>query len=199
MRRAARRPPPRDEHELRLRALGLVGWTLAEVAAALGEAPLGGGAHTKGKAGELLERALGASGAPGAVHDFPALGIELKTIPVDAAGKPYESTFVCAVRVEDADRASWATSWARAKLAHVLFVPVVGSPRAPWAERTVAAPVFFRPTPAEDALLGADFDEILGTIGAGGIERVDARLGRARPCDGACASVNPWTRAQPAC
>ena len=144
--RPARRPPPADEHELRVRAFSLVGATLAEVAAALGDAPLGGGARTKGKAGDLVERALGADAAPGAVHDFARLGVELKTVPVDASGKPHESTFVCAVRVADADRATWLDSWARRKLAHVLFVPIVGSPRSPWAERVVGAPVAFRPT-----------------------------------------------------
>ena len=101
-----RRRPPRDEHELRVRAFGLIGWTLDEVARALGEVAQGGGAHTKGKVGDLLERALGASPTPGASHDFPHLGVELKTVPVDQRGVPHESTFVCAVSVADADLAA---------------------------------------------------------------------------------------------
>ncbi len=76
--------------------------------------------------GELLERVLGATGGSAATWDFPELAIELKTIPVDARGVPSESTFVCAVSLLDAERAEWETSWARAKLGRVLWVPVTG-------------------------------------------------------------------------
>jgi DNA mismatch repair protein MutH len=40
-------------------------------------------------------------------------------------------------------------------------------------------PLFFRPTPEQEALLAADFDEILGMVGSGLVEAVDATLGRA--------------------
>ena len=81
--------------------------------------------HGKGKVGEQIERALGASGGSTATWDFPELRVELKTIPLDASrGAPRESTFVCAVSLADADRAEWATSWVRAKLSRVLWVPV---------------------------------------------------------------------------
>lgn len=161
---------PRSVAELFERALALEGRTLSDLAAAAGYAlgPLG--ARGKGKIGTLVERALGATGGSAARVDFPALGVELKTVPVDAAGRPRESTHVCAVRLMDADRAEWETSWVRRKLLRVLFVPVIEA-------RDVGRAVLFEPTAEDDAALKADFDEIVGAIGAGGIEGLTARVG----------------------
>src|SRR5512136_2674283 len=101
-----RRPPPTCEAELRVRAEALAGHPLGEIADALGWREEGAGAHAKGKIGDLLERATGGSGA---THDFPALGIELKSVPVDEAGLPRESTYVCTLPFAEVDAADWAT------------------------------------------------------------------------------------------
>jgi DNA mismatch repair protein MutH len=107
---------------------------------------------------------------PRAEHDFPGLQVELKTVPVDAQLRPRESTYVCRISLVDADRAEWETSWARRKLSHVLFVPVI--------DRTLIGPaVFWRPTAAQDRQLRADFDELMGAIGSGRIEDIDATTG----------------------
>jgi DNA mismatch repair protein MutH len=118
------------------------------------------------------------------VPDFPALGVELKTIPTDARGVPRESTFVCAFSLADADRAEWATSWARRKLARVLWVPIATPPGSPIEARRIGAPVLWRPTAAQEEVLAADFDAIMGLVGVGRVEDLDARTGRwlqARP------------------
>ncbi len=157
--------PPRHEGELLERARALRG---TEVPAA--------GLHTKGKVGELVERALGATGGSAAVWDFPELQIELKTVPVDArSGAPRESTFVCAVSLADADRAEWATSWVRAKLSRVLWVPIeIDEVR----RRAVGEARLWSPTREQEAVLAGDFEEILGRVGMGDVEGVTARLGR---------------------
>ncbi len=161
------------------RAWALEGHSVAELSRALGEAELPAGVHTKGKLGELVERALGAHGGPGATVDFPSLGVELKTIPVDRALRPRESTFVCAFRVEEADRAEWQRSWVREKLQRVLFVPVIGARAGASAtERRFGRALLWSPTPAQDRALAHDFDDIVGLVGAGRIEELDARLGR---------------------
>jgi len=175
---------PVDEEDLLERARGLVGHSMGELAAVLGASLEGGGLRTKGKVGEIVERALGAAGGPLAVRDFPELGVELKTIPVDERGRPRESTFVCTLPLADADRAAWTTSWARRKLACVLWVPIVTPERSPLAERRIGPVVLWRPTPAQERVLAADFDEIVGLVGAGRVEELDARVGRwlqARP------------------
>jgi DNA mismatch repair protein MutH len=157
--------PPRDEAELLSRARALRGMPV--------EAP---GVHRKGKVGELVERALGATGGSSATWDFPELGVELKTIPVDLArGVPRESTFVCAVSLTDADRAEWATSWVRAKLSRVLWVPVEVHGDG---TRRIGEARLWSPSEEQERVLAADFEEILGRVGLGDIEGVTARLGR---------------------
>lgn len=64
----------------------------------------------------LLELYLGAMAGSKPEQDFPELGIELKTIPVDAAGKPLETTFVCVAPLTGNSGVTWpaatfATSW----------------------------------------------------------------------------------------
>jgi DNA mismatch repair protein MutH len=166
-------PPTLDD--LMARARALRGRTLDTLAAERG-LPWSGrdGARTKGKTGALLEALLGASGGSAAVVDFPELGVELKTIPVDHALRPRESTYVCTLPLAAADRAEWSTSWARAKLSRVLWVPIVDPDAAP----RVGEPLLWEPTPEQAAVLAADFDEIVGTIALGGIEGVTARIGR---------------------
>jgi DNA mismatch repair protein MutH len=186
-------PPPRDLRELEARAGALAGRTLNELAEQHALAFAGrAGARTKGKTGELVERILGAEGGSAAVHDFPALGVELKTIPVDAALRPRESTYVCTLQLAEADRAEWETSWVRAKLAHVLWVPIVVEAGE---EARIAEPRFWIPTAGQLAVLAGDFEEIMGAIAIGGIERLTARTGRwlqARP-KGASGRDRTWS------
>lgn len=171
------RPPPRHLEELVVRVAALAGRSLGEIAAALDVSLAGTAVRTKGRVGQLLERALGASAGSAALPDFPHLGVELKTVPVDAAGAPRESTFVCTIDLATADRTSWEESLARRKLAHVLFVPVfVEHPEV--GARRVGRGCFFRPTAAQEAVLRADFDDAMGAIGAGGADDLTAHHGR---------------------
>jgi DNA mismatch repair protein MutH len=157
--------PRREEIELLSRALALRGRPVGSA-----------GPRRKGKVGELVERALGATGGSAATWDFPDLRVELKTIPVDArTGRPRESTFVCAVSLADADRAEWATSWARSKLSRVLWVPVIVDADG---ASVIGEARLWSPTPEQDRVLAGDFEEIMGRVGVGDVEGVTARLGR---------------------
>jgi DNA mismatch repair protein MutH len=169
-------PAPITEAELLARAERLAGMTLADLARELGVTAPDGGPKTKGKVGELIERALGATAGTADIPDFPHLGIELKTIPVDETMVPRESTFVCTISLADADRQDWVMSRARAKLSHVLFVPIVG--RAAHDERRVGRPLVWQPSKEQESILRGDFDELIGLIGIGGIEAVSAHAGR---------------------
>lgn len=159
------------------RARSLEGRTVADLAVLANAGAPSGGASTKGKVGELLERVLGATGGSGErVVDFPSLGLELKTIPTTDAGRVLESTFVCAVRVdEDVD---FDASWVKRKLARVLFVPIVGERRSPAPSRRVGGAVLWEPSDAQLAELRADYDDIMGLLGIGRVEDVSGHLGR---------------------
>lgn len=174
---ALRVDPPATEQELMARAHALTGRTLGEIAGELRVTVPDDPVHGKGKPGELLERALGATGGSRAEHDFPALSIELKSIPTDEKGAPRESTYVCKIQLEDADSVEWEASWTRRKLSRVLFVPVVTPDDSAVLERVVGTPVLFVPTPEEERVLRADYEEAMGLIAVGRVEELTAHGG----------------------
>ena len=159
---------PSSIEELVERAKKLAGVRVDELASRVAFVVDGEAVRTKGKVGELLERALGATGA-GAQMDFPDLEVEMKTVPLEA-GKPAESTFVCALQLMDAERASWETSWVRKKLSRVLWVPV-------HERETIGEAVLWSPSEEQEAVLKNDFDEIVGRIAIGDIEDLSAHVG----------------------
>ncbi len=167
-----RRAAPRDEAELIARARALGGRTVPEVAARLGVPLPPDPKRAKGFVGQLVERALGASPDAGSGPDFVQLGIELKTLPV-ARGRIKESTFVCTAPVAVAEDLSWERSRVRAKLGRVLFVVVERDP-----PRRFGASWLWSPTPLQEAVLRGDWEELMGAVGAGEIEGVDASRGR---------------------
>jgi DNA mismatch repair protein MutH len=173
---AARRTsaPPRDEAELLRRARALAGMSVEALAAQLGFSIAGLALRTKGKVGGLIEDALGATGGPRATWDFPEIRTELKTVPLDPRGSPRESTFVCTVSLQEADRAEWGPSWARAKLSRVLWMPVHFDTAG---QRTLGQPVLWSPSAEQERVLADDFDEIMGRVGAGDVEATTGHVG----------------------
>lgn len=169
---------PASVDELFVRALALEGLTLGEILRQLGLAASADPVRTKGSAGETLERALGATGGSTRRHDFPELGVELKTIPVTEDGAPLESTYVCTLSLADAESQEWETSWVRSKLSKVLFVPHVGPHGSPWQERVIGTPRLWTPTDEQTSILRSDFDDVVGLIGVGRIEELTAHRGR---------------------
>ena len=169
--------PPESEAQLLERAKALTGRPLGWVAETVGlEAPPDLRRH-KGWVGQLLERALGATAGSRAEPDFPQLGIELKSIPVDQLGVPQESTFVCTAPLDDSLASHWEESWVFRKLSCVLWAPVVGVGKTPVAQRIVGPPLLWRPHEAEQRLLRDDWEELSGLIRRGEIGDINARRG----------------------
>jgi DNA mismatch repair protein MutH len=169
---------PKDESELLLRAERLAGLSLAQLAAELGsDVPLDL-RRAKGFVGALMERALGASAGSRALPDFPELEIELKTLPVDRAGVPLESTFVCTIPLTEIGDVEWADSRVRRKLLRVLWVPVEGERSIPVAERRIGQALLYRLTEQDEAQLRQDWEELAGLIGRGHVEALTGHLGR---------------------
>jgi DNA mismatch repair protein MutH len=169
---------PADERELLERARALAGSTLAELAGRAGAVVPPDLRRAKGFVGTLIERLLGASAGSRALPDFPELAIELKTLPVDRAGAPLESTFVCTIPLLEIGDVEWAASRVRRKLACVLWVPVQGARDIPVGERLVGQPLLYRLTPEDEALLKADWEELAGVIGRGHVESLTGHLGQ---------------------
>lgn len=171
--------PPRSEAELLARARDLAGWPLGLLARQRRVAIPEDLRRAKGWVGMLLEQALGATASSRALPDFPDLGVELKSIPVDPRGKPRESTYVCTAPLDGSMPRQWRESWPCKKLSRVLWVPIVGEPGASPAERVVGSAVLWTPDAEEEAILAADYHELTELIDMGEVWQLDATRGRA--------------------
>ena len=121
---------PQSEQELLARAYAMAGFTLAQLAATVNIAVPADLRRDKGWVGQLIEWQLGASAGSKPEQDFPDLGIELKTIPIDPQGKPLETTFVCVAPLIGVSGQQWEQSNVRNKLSRALD-PGGGQPRDP--------------------------------------------------------------------
>jgi len=152
----------KSERDTRLEALlgharALVGVSLADLADGMGLPVPVGAVRTKGWPGQIIERELGAGEGRG--PDFAALGVELKTVPVDPDLTPRESTAVCQIDPIAISGESWETSYVRHKLARVLWVALAVPPDGrDVGDRRVAAVRLWAPAPAEELVLRADFE-----------------------------------------
>jgi DNA mismatch repair protein MutH len=162
-------------------ARALVGVELGELADQLGiPAPPLGAVRTKGWAGQVIERELGVETGGAHGPDFRELAVELKTVPVDAELVPFESTAVCLIDPIGIAGESWATSYARGKLARVLFVALATEPGRRVAERRVSAVRLWSPSREEDEVLRADFELFVrGYFRRGRAAAITGHLGRA--------------------
>lgn len=171
------RQPPQSESALLAQARALAGYSLGELAAMAGLPIPKDLKRDKGWTGLLLEVWLGASAGSKPEQDFAALGVELKTIPIDSSGKPLETTFVCVAPLTGNSGVTWETSHVRHKLRRVLWIPVEGARAIPLAERRVGAPLLWSPNEDEERQLRMDWEELMDLIVLGQVERITARHG----------------------
>lgn len=169
--------PPSSETELLTQAQRLAGYSLGDLAAMAGLPIPDDLKRDKGWIGMLLELWLGASAGSKPEQDFAALGVELKTIPIDRQGRPLETTFVCVAPLTGNTGVTWETSHVRHKLKRVLWVPVEGERQIPLAERRVGAPLLWSPDEDEEQQLRLDWEELMDMIVLGQVERITARHG----------------------
>jgi DNA mismatch repair protein MutH len=172
LRRAA---PPASVETLLESAHSLTGRTIGELATALDARLPASTTQGKGFVGTLAEAALGATAGSKSEPDFQALGVELKTIPLDAAGVPRESTFVCSVPLATIAEVEFDDSPLWHKLRRVLFLPVEAD--GPLAERRFGVSFLFEPTIEERRALRADWDLLAGLLATGDVESIDATRG----------------------
>ncbi|MBY6257607.1 DNA mismatch repair endonuclease MutH [Phytobacter diazotrophicus] len=168
---------PESEIQLLTQAQHLAGYTLGELARLAGLPIPRDLKRDKGWTGILLEQWLGASAGSKPEQDFAALGVELKTIPIDSAGRPLETTFVCVAPLTGNTGVVWETSHVRHKLRRVLWIPIEGSRDIPLAERRVGAPLLWSPSEEEETQLRMDWEELMDLIVLGQVERITARHG----------------------
>lgn len=169
-------PLPRSEPELLARADRVAGCALADLAAELRVPVPPNLKRHKGWIGELIEAVLGVPGGGQAGPDLPGLGIEIKSIPVDARGRPRESTWVCVAPMTPEGLVPWPESPVRHKLARVLWMPVLGE-GAP-GERWLGAPLLWSPSANEEELLAEDWYALTSLLAGGRVQDWSAHHGQ---------------------
>lgn len=168
---------PSRIQDLAVRAESLAGLTLGELAEDGGFSVPPDLKRAKGWVGTLIERALGASAGSRSEPDFPDLGVELKTLPVDTSGKPLESTFVCTIELAMIAESEWDESRFLGKMSHVLWVPVEGTRSLAVAQRRIGTPVFWKPNAEEKELLKCDWELLSLLIAQGRTSEITGHLG----------------------
>lgn len=169
--------PPATESELLRYADKIVGKTLKSLAASSNVSIPNGQKSAKGWIGELIEKNLGATAGPRPEPDFPALGIELKTLPLNRQHKPKESTFVCSVSLGGQENA-WETSLVKRKLSRVLWIPVEADPSIPFPQRRIGNALLWSPSTADFKIIQSDWEELMDMINMGEISKITASIGK---------------------
>ena len=169
--------PPSSVQELIQRAEQLAGLSLGELAEIADIKVPANFKREKGWTGQLLETFLGAEAGSNPQQDFPELGVELKTIPIDNNGFPLETTYVCYAPLMNIAGISWQSSNVRNKLSRVLWIPIEGERAIPPYARRIATPVFWQPNDEQLNQLQQDWEELMEMIALGEIEQVTARHG----------------------
>ena len=172
------RQPPGSEAELLHYAAELAGLSIAQLATRLQIEIPTNPVQAKGWTGEMVERFLGASAASLPEPDFQAIGVELKTLPVNARGTPAESTYVCTAPVTNLTGLTWDTSTVKWKLARVLWVPVEGDKSIAFPERRFGNPMLWSPDSNQEHLLRTDWEEIIEQICLGQLAGIHAGFGK---------------------
>jgi len=169
--------PPQTQAELLERCQILAGKTLGQIAAEMEIVVPENLQRHKGWVGMLLESYLGAEAGNQAEPDFIGLGIEMKTMPLNALGQPKESTYVCTVSMRQRGDLVWQDSWVRRKLSHVLWVPIEADPKIPLSERYVGNAWLWQPSAEQDDILRRDWQELMDRIVLGEQADITAKEG----------------------
>ncbi|MCB5228007.1 DNA mismatch repair endonuclease MutH [Alishewanella sp. 16-MA] len=170
---------PQSTAELLTNCQRIAGLTLGQLAAELSQPVPKDLRKDKGWVGQLMELALGASAGSQALPDFPELGIELKTLPIDHSGKPLESTYVCVAPLTGNIGQHWADSWVCQKLQRVLWLPILAERQLPLHQRIIGQGFLWQPNAEQAAILQQDWEELMELISLGGIANIRGAHGKA--------------------
>lgn len=148
--------------------------------------------HAKGFTGQLIEILLGATAKSKPLPDFPELGLEIKTLPIDLQGNPLETTYVCTASLipkvsladlKDAphsqikpDPLDFKNSTVYKKLRHVLWLPIL-VPNKNLADRIIGSAFLWQPNAEEYNALEKDWLELTEMLHTGEIDKVSSYYG----------------------
>ena len=173
----ASKPPLSSETELLERCQTIEGLSFIQLASRLGLSIPHHPLQRKGWAGQAIELALGTTAGNKPIPDFSALGIELKTLPINHLGKPAESTFVTTIPLLTLHEQTWKTSHCFDKLKRVLWLPIEGDKNIPFSERRIGRGILWSPSVDDEAILAKDWSEFALMISTGRLSEINASMG----------------------
>lgn len=157
----------------------ICGKTIGEVAAELGIDVIKDLTSNTGWIGNLIESALGAQAGTKPVQDFTTLGIELKTIAINSAGKVANNVFITTVPQETFMMQSWETSHLLYKLQHILFIPIENNSEKAIAQRRIGRPLFWKPSVDELNVIANDWHNVMMLLAEDKMLKLPSGLGQA--------------------
>jgi len=165
------------ERELLARCRLIEGYSLRQLASHLQLVIPEHALQRKGWAGSALDKALGTTAGNQSLPDFVELGIELKTLPIHASGKPAESTFITSIPLLTIQEQTWETSQCWAKLRRVLWIPIEADPLIPYAHRRIGKAILWSPSADEQRILSQDWTELTAMVSTGRLHELSANMG----------------------
>lgn len=168
--------PPLTQEELLHRCYQIAGKTLGMLAQEMGQQTPSSLVYAKGWIGQLIEKTLGANAVNLDQPDFIDLGIELKTLPINAQGVPCESTYICTASIPNQDT-HFEQSRVFRKMAKMLWIPVEDTQNKPIADARIGTAILWSPPTAIKNQLRQDWEEITELITLGHFENLSAHIG----------------------
>lgn len=164
-----------QEKILLMYAQGLNGYSVEEVSIALSESVPKKLTKNKGFIGSLLEKVLGSQAINNkSCVDFPFLGIELKSIPINKLNYPVESTFICNVPLTRNTGLSWKSSYFYQKIKKILWVSVQGDKKILLKNRLFKKSFIWVPSTYEIGILKSDWEVLIDKIILGKIKEINS-------------------------
>lgn len=168
----------KNEVELLERCRSIEGLSFSQLASMLQLRIPTESSKRKGWTGLAIELALGTTAGTKSIPDFSHLGIELKTLPLNHARKPAESTFVTSIPLLTIHQQQWLSSQCYSKLKRILWLPVEGDKNIPFEYRRIGHGFLWSPNKTEELILANDWQELTFMIGSGHLEKIDATIGQ---------------------
>lgn len=168
--------PPKSIEDLMNRANNISGLSIGYLSDSCNISPPKNLKAKKGYIGQVIEIILGASAGNKPIPDFPDLGIELKTIPVDSNMSPIETTYVCTAPIPFRE-SNFENSVVLKKMSSVLWFPYISAPSI--NDCVLKDPVFWSPTQEQYATLKGDWEILAEMMGLGQFGQISSHIGTA--------------------
>ncbi|RIY34115.1 hypothetical protein CKF54_01380 [Psittacicella hinzii] len=170
-------PAPKSLAELLCYCDNISGKTLEEVATRHNVEMIYTLQENRGWIGNLIEIALGAVAGSKPTQDFANLGVELKTLAINAKGEAKNDIFVSSLPINGYMMQSWENSHLLYKLKKILFVPIEADPSIPLKQRRIGKAFFWSPTIQELQTLKQDWQTIMNFITLQDFEQLKGNIG----------------------